>query len=408
MADLLKQAVITEDMIEDMRGRMHIPLRPRIIWNTSSCYDSVNHFCLGIGDDNPLYVDKAYGKTTVLGKNLAPPSFPYSLCMTVVQMGFPGIHGFHSGGDWRWYRPIVQGEDLNVLIWLDAMEEKPSKMAGRSIILYFNNVFTNGDGEVVCTARGRTVRMERGAARERKVLKFESYPWTEEEFATIDQGYLSEKPRGSEKRYWDDVNEGDAIGEVIKGPLCMSDMISFYAGNMVAPTPAHRLAIKDRQRHPLWYYRNPENGGLEPIIRVHESIEAANNAGVPAPYDVGVQRHSWLIHALTDWMGDDGFLEKNDVQFRAFNYYGDLQTFTGHVTRKYVEDGHHKVDLQVQGTNQNGVVSIPGTATIVLPTRAGANPIQDFAGIHVKLEDYLDSLPTRPDFSRATPRKGKE
>jgi acyl dehydratase len=405
MVDLLKQAVITEEMMEDMRRRIGIPLRPRIIWNTSSCYDSVNHFCLGIGDNNPLYVDKAYGKTTALGKGLAPPSFPYSLCMTVVQMGFPGIHGFHSGGDWRWFRPIVQGEDLNVLIWLDSMEEMPSRMGGRSIILYFSNVFTNGDGEVVCYARGRTVRMERAAARERGTLKFEPYPWTQEEFDRIDQQYLSEKPRGVEKRYWEDVEVGDTIGEMIKGPLCMSDMISFYAGNMVAPTPAHRLAILDRNRHPLWYFRNKENGGLEPIIRVHENIEAANNAGVPAPYDVGVQRHSWMIHALTDWMGDDAFLEQNDCQFRAFNYYGDLQTFTGEITKKYVEDGHHKVDIQIRGTNQNGVVTIPGGATIVLPTRDGAIPVKAFNDVHIKLEDFLNTLPSKPDFSRATPRK---
>src|SRR3974390_2886152 len=198
MADLLKQARITEEMIEDMRSRMHIPLRPRIVWNTSSCYDSVNHFCLGIGDDNPLYVDKGYGKTAALGANLAPPSFPYTMCMSVVQMGFPGIHGFHSGGDWRWYRPIKHGEDLNVLIWLDSMEEQPSRMGGRSIILYFNNVFSNGDGDVVATARGRTVRMERGAARERKVLTFEPYPWTEEEFARIEESYECERPRGAE------------------------------------------------------------------------------------------------------------------------------------------------------------------------------------------------------------------
>ncbi|HWU25337.1 MAG TPA: MaoC family dehydratase N-terminal domain-containing protein [Rhizomicrobium sp.] len=392
MTDLLKQARITDEMIEDMRARMHIPLRPRIVWNSSSCYDSVNHFCQGIGDDNPIFVNREYGKTAALGVNLAPPSFLYSICMSVVQMGFPGIHGFHSGTDWRWFRPILQGEELKVLIWLDSIEERPSRMGGRSIVLYFSNVFSNGNDDVVAYARGRTVRMERGAARERKTLTVEPHNWDPEAIANIESAYASEKARGAEPRYWEDVEVGDAIAPIVKGPLCMSDMISFYAGAMVAPTPAHRLAYKDYVRHPLWYFRNKENGGLEPIIRVHENIEAARNAGVPAPYDVGVQRHAWLIHAITDWMGDDAFLDTNSVQFRAFNYYGDLQRFTGAVTRKFVENGDHKVELEVRGTNQNGVVTIPGNAVVVLPTRGGVAPVKRFNEVRIKLADHLASL----------------
>jgi len=91
-------------------------------------------------------------------------------------------------------------------------------------------------------------------------------------------------------------------------------------------------------------------------------------------------------------MGDDAFLDTNSVQFRAFNYYGDLQRFTGAVTRKFVENGDHKVELEVRGTNQNGVVTIPGNAVVVLPTRGGVAPVKRFNEVRIKLADHLASL----------------
>ena len=401
MAELLQQTRLTDEAIADMRGRIGMPLRPRITWNTSSCYDSVNHYCLGIGDDNPLYIDRAYGKGTALGVNLAPPSFLYTCNPSFVQMGLRGIHGFHARSEWRWFRPIVQGQEVKTLIWLDSVEERPSRMGGRSVATSYSSVVTNDRDEVLSHARSLTFRMERGATRERKKEMVEPQRWDAESLERLEEAYAQEKVRGAEPRYWEDVAEGDAIGQIIKGPLCMSDMMAYYAGNMVAPTPPHRLAWKDRVKHPLWYFRNPENGGLEPIIRVHENIEAARSAGVPAPYDVGIQRHSWMVQAITDWMGDDAFLESNNLEYRAFNYYGDVQTFTGEVTRKFVEGGLHKVEVAVRGTSQRGVVTIPGSAIVVLPTRGAPVPVVVCNETRVLLKDFLATLPTPPDLSRA-------
>ena len=77
MSDILTQGKITPEAIRSVREKIDLPLRSRNSYNTSSCYDSVRHYCLGIGDDNPLWYDKAYGRTSVLGENLAPPSFPF-------------------------------------------------------------------------------------------------------------------------------------------------------------------------------------------------------------------------------------------------------------------------------------------------------------------------------------------
>ena len=96
---------------------------------------------------------------------------------------------------------------------------------------------------------------------------------------------------------------------VVKRPLCLTDMIAWYTGSQPVFQPAHEVALKWYRRHPMWAYRNPLLGNLEPSIRVHEDIATAKAAGLPAPYDVGIQRHQWLFHLLTNWAGDAGFAD---------------------------------------------------------------------------------------------------
>jgi len=397
---VLKQGIITEEGIQVLRDRIGRPLRPRAMYNKTSAYDCVVHFCTGIGDDNPLWMDEAYGAKTVLGENLAPPSYFYSVNMTVVQMGLPGVHGFHAGTKWKFFSPVLHNGRVTPLTWLESVEEQPSRMAGRKIALNFSTIFFDQDQTVLSHARSVTFRMERGASRERNVKgsTFEPAQWNDDTLKAVEDSYELERVRGANPRYWEDVKVGDQLDPVTKGPLCMSDMIAFYAGAMVAPTPAHGMALKDRKRHPGWWFRNPENGGLEPIIRVHENIEAARAAGIPAPYDAGVQRHSWLLHLVTNWMGDDAFLVENTGNYTAFNYFGDVTYFSGEVVRKHERDGDMLVDLEIRGTNQNGVVSIPGTATVALPSRnrPGEVPVVRFHRQRIQLPDYLKTLPYAP------------
>ena len=71
-------------------------------------------------------------------------------------------------------------------------------------------------------------------------------------------------------------------------------------------------------------------------------------------------------------MGDDGWLWKLSVQHRRFNYIGDTTWVRGEVTGKRVVDGHHIVDVALRCENQNGTVTSPATASVILPTRDSA------------------------------------
>jgi hypothetical protein len=140
----------------------------------------------------------------------------------------------------------------------------------------------------------------------------------------------------------------------------------------------------------MWAYRNPVLGVLEPSVRVHEDIATARAAGLPAPYDVGIQRHQWLFHLLTNWAGDAGFVKRCRAEYRRFNFYGDVQTLSGEVVDKRVdEDGDHVVELKVWARNQRDELTMPGTALVALPSRAGRRPVRDHLGVSISSRDYL-------------------
>jgi hypothetical protein len=69
-------------------------------------------------------------------------------------------------------------------------------------------------------------------------------------------------------------------------------------------------------------------------------------------------------------MGDEAWLWRLRVEFRQFNYVGDVQWVQGIVVRHYLADGGRPaVDVALQACNQRGAVTTPGSATILLPSR---------------------------------------
>ena len=109
------------------------------------------------------------------------------------------------------------------------------------------------------------------------------------------------------------------------------------------------------------------------VQRLHWEPERARELGLPTSYDYGGLRETWLCHLVTDWMGDDAWLWKFECQHRRFNFIGDTTWLTGEVAdKRQVETPHgiqSEVDLVIRCTNQRGVVTSPGKATVLLPSR---------------------------------------
>ena len=389
---LLSEGTITPEGVQKMRDLLFHELRRPFILNTELSFDAVRRFCWGVGDDNPLWLDPAYATASVNGMPITPQSLLYSNHPTTVQLGLPGVHGLHAGTSWTLYAPIPVGTRPQVLCWMDRIDEKESALAGPSVWVYFRLVYADQDGRVVAEASSYSIRNERKRSRKRgkEATKRVMKNWSAEEIREVEERVLARTRRGAADRRWEGVEIGDKLGELLKGPLCSTDMIAWYAGSSPVYAPAHELALRHYRKHPNWAFRNPEIGVLEPNIRVHENIDAAQSSGLAGPYDVGIQRHQWAFQAMTDWAGDNAFLKTCNAQFRGMNYFGDLTSIDGTVVGKRVDDdGDHVVDIEWAATNQLGEVTMPGTATVALPSDGQPNAVAGPAGRVVMLDDFL-------------------
>ncbi len=89
----------------------------------------------------------------------------------------------------------------------------------------------NQFGDVLGVYRILRVLTERKAARTTgKYAELEPAHYTDDDYERIDAIYESEQPRGAEKRYWEDVNVGDPLPPMVKGPLTVTEIIAFHAG----------------------------------------------------------------------------------------------------------------------------------------------------------------------------------
>lgn len=353
---------------------------------TRATADAMANFARGYGDDNPLYTDETYGASTRWGAQIAPPMIVSSLNYPMKgdpldpdlkargKASFRGIHVFVSGGTYEWFRPIYPGDRLFSFGGTESVEVKESEFAGRSVQMVRRIVKVNQRAEVVCVNRLLAIYTERKKAREKgKYADIEPGRWTDESLAELDAIYAAERCRGPEPRYWEDVEVGEELRPLAKGPFTTTDVIVFHAGGYgftpYAPC-SNRLAYQNRQRIPAFYVKN-DLGIPDVAQRVHWDSAWAQAIGNPMAYDYGVMRQTWLQHLVTDWMGDAAWLLRQSDEIRKFNYIGDAHVVCGKVVGKRTEGGRYYVDIETSAINQRGVITAPGKATVLLPSRAG-------------------------------------
>jgi acyl dehydratase len=372
----LARGKFTDEMLADMRALIGTELRTDACLNNEYATRlAILRFCEGIGDDNPLWTDPEYAAEAPYGTLIAPPSFIFA-CLGSVQVGWPGLGGFHAETKMTFNRPIRVGDKITAKVVFDGFDGPiaDSNFGGRRIKDYLRQEYRNQDGELVATFICSRMRFERGEMQKRASSRAVElpHPWTEPELAAIEEQVLAETPRGDNPRYWEDVNVGDEIDVITKGPIGLTDEIAFIAAG-AAPIPrisAHGVALRRYRKHPKWAFRDPTTHALEPVYSVHYNDYAAKLQGAQVAYDVGIQRTSWGIHALTHWMGDAGKLKSLTGQYRSHVYLSDVIRLGGKVEAKEVDaDGDHVVKLTTWANNQRGQACMPGTAVIALPTR---------------------------------------
>ncbi len=149
--------------------------------------------------------------------------------------------------------------------------------------------------------------------------------------------------------YWEDVQMGDEIMPLPK--VATRRMLVKWAG---------------------------ASGDFNPL-HYDDSFAAAQGVGKPIVH--GALKRQWLIQLMTDWIGEQGTLKKFSCKYRLIDYPRLMKTMTepeegetwwckGKVTKKYVEDGEHRVECNIWVENGKGEVTTPGKATVTLPSRS--------------------------------------
>jgi hypothetical protein len=410
------QTAITDEGIAALRTRIGIaqphPQPPHYLVPNE---DAFRHVAESYGDDNRLWCDPDYGVKTRWGGPIAPPHLVGGDTMigenevtrlddatAELLRGDPlrGAHAYYAGSFREWWSPLHPGTRVSRRNALVGVHDKPSAFAERAVHEWTAEVFASSVQPLAAQYR-LMIRTERTTSEARgKYDDITVEPYTDEQLAAIDALYAGERDRrrGAEPRWWEDVDEGDELGPLVKGPLRITDMVCWHVGVGMGlyGVKALRLGYEQRQRVPRFF--RPDDLNVPDVQqRVHWDHEWARRAGNPSIYDYGRMRETWLIHLCTDWMGDDAWLWKLDCEFRHFNYVGDTHWLRGRVTRRYLADGDRPaVDCDIWGENQRGDTTTPGHATILLPSREhGDVRLPDVPGDATTAQQTLDALVAR-------------
>ncbi len=368
---------ITEESLDQLRARIGVKIEGTLEpWCHEATRDNIRHYAHGIGDDNPLWCDPEYAAKTRHGGIVALPSFLFA-CDRIVSGyvgGMPGVHAMWAGADWRWHRYVKRNEEITTEAALKDIIPHETRFSGRAIQQVYHVRFYGAGGDLVAEADSWCFRTDRDLAREEgtkyaETRKKPAKRYREAELEEIYAHYAREEVRGATPRYWQDVNVGDVVPTIVKGPMTVTGFIAYAQGWGGLYIRANKLAWRMIHRHPGLGIPNRFNVPDCPE-RVHWEEDFAHMVGAPGAYDYGPERCSWMTHHMTNWIGDDGFLRSSSCKIRRHNPVGDVIYIKGTVTRKFVaDDGAHCVEVTQEGRTQDDEQSVLGTSVAMLPVK---------------------------------------
>ncbi|MBQ7534035.1 MAG: MaoC family dehydratase N-terminal domain-containing protein [Stomatobaculum sp.] len=346
--------------------------------------DTIRHFALACGDPNPFWRDPGYIATTRWGTFIAPPLYETSIAFGSAfggRLRVPGVARLAGGSKHIYYKPIRPGDSFTIYDKYEGFVEKevhdkPYRMFIESAPRYY----VNQNNEVAAVEVHRNIYMatppskrEGGKKKEAKMYQNKvRKPYSQDILDQIHQSYDDQLAgkfrRGKEIRYWEDVQVGEELPTILRGPVdvadaCARTMVSCYAYAYAIKWACMREHL---QHHPI----DPETN--EYILRRdwHYTDHAANLFGYPYANSAGIQNEMMLVQIVTDWMGDDGWVESVDSQDRRMVFFGDMTYVKGKVAKKWEEDGKHLVLINVWGENQDGVLHTKSDYVVRLCSKA--------------------------------------
>jgi len=295
-------------------------------WVTCATVDAIQHFAWGIGDNNPLWCDLEYAQKSRWGNLIAPPCFFYAVDETTVATGYPERRREYQSVDWVFNSVIPAATQIEASAVL--IEEV---MTGEHIVQIGQVDFRTSDDVQLATAITSCTRSAGPAPNtdERAELRY-----TGEELDKIASLILSSERQGNTKLQWESTSPGDELGTLIKGPLSIMDVVAWCAATT----------------------------GVVPASTNH------SEGGLTQQCATGPQLVTWISQLITDWMGDDGFLQRLKIDVNGQPPLGSTTTITGQVVTVTLEQGRPTTLIELSALDNQGTTIARGTAKVLLPS----------------------------------------
>jgi acyl dehydratase len=386
----LIQGQITPESVALMRRRIGFPnptIRSGYLqdpWNKICTEDAIRRWALSIGDDNPLYVDPAYAKKTRWGRVVAPPGFEKSMGfdrnpimdpaeLKETSKALRGVQLFYSGGDQYYWAPVTEGMELYRSRVVGKVDEKTSEFAGKSVIVTNDLCYWDQNENVIQTGVEWYVHTERRkTSKEGKYAKEKPAWYSDEQLAEIEDCYEKEYQRRGDTLFLEDCKVGQKLPKMVKGPLTITDLMNFHMGIgwITYGNPPYRLGHLNRKNFLRGFYTKNEFNAWDTVQRVHWDKGLANEVGVNSTYDIGTMRQMYTCHYLTNYAGDDGWVQRVKWEVRRFNYMGDTTWIEGEITHVRIDPQLGPlIEIAITGKNQRGDENLKAGGTILVASR---------------------------------------
>lgn len=336
-----------------------------------------------MGDTNPLWTDPEYGASTAWGSPIGQPvleaclSEGSSIPQLPQQPGWQVMNGGCQRRCQETFRPgdVIRGED----VWHGFEEKIRPGRRNRLFIARSERRYINQYDRVVVTRLGGAVISvwppESGEPAGRNLAARRRRRYTADELAAVRADYerecSGEARRGARPRFWEDVEVGQPVIGGLKGPYDISDAVAF-AGAVSACS-----AFATKWREPTGVDQalvDPETGAPHHVIDWHFEDRIAQQRGVPYALAFGTQMEMMLLHAVTNWMSDEGFITFVDLQTRSVLLMGEISCTTGKVIDKRRDGRCHLIELEMVSQTLDGVPYMTGKVVVDLPSRDGYSP----------------------------------
>jgi acyl dehydratase len=145
------------------------------IWPEPLDRSSLRRFIQATRDDNPLYYDEEYAKSTKYGSVIAPPfyfhrSFPSPLGVVedaekeeMRHRGLVDTPGFakqvNAGSEIEWFGQVRIGDTLNSKTVVSNIEQKQGKN-GPMILITYDRIIKNQDDKLIAITTQKSLRRQ--------------------------------------------------------------------------------------------------------------------------------------------------------------------------------------------------------------------------------------------------------